>query len=147
MSLDVMGIDDPDKGIFDDGTLVIFSHELRQHVFEPVCNQVISLIEEQIQTSETQLVAIFLVGDFGQFNYLFRRFEDEFSSRVGFIGVPPRGELAAVRGAAYYGLDHPIVSEPVSTNSPEPNLTSTSSNIPAVLPRRRRIINPFSKKK
>jgi hypothetical protein len=141
-----MGIDDPDKGI-DDGMLMISCHELRQHVFEPVCKQVISLIDKQVQTSGTQLIAIFLVGDFGQSTHLFRCLDDEFHSRVGFIGVPPWAELAAVRGAVYFGLDHPIVSEPVSTNTPEPDLTSTPMNIPAVLPQRRKFIDLFSKKK
>lgn len=83
-------------------------------MFEPVINQVIDLIEEQVQQSKTKLDAIFLVGGFGQSTYLYRRVLAEFQSRVGFIGVPPRGELAVVRGAVYFGLNPRMVTERVS---------------------------------
>ncbi|RCH95049.1 hypothetical protein CU098_003290, partial [Rhizopus stolonifer] len=109
----IEGLDDPDAGI-EDGTLHIPCHELRQRVFEPVINQVIDLIEEQVQLSSIKLDAIFLVGGFGQSTYLYRRVLAEFQSRVGFIGVPPRGELAVVRGAVYFGLNPHMVTERVS---------------------------------
>ncbi|KAG0272047.1 hypothetical protein BGZ95_000081, partial [Linnemannia exigua] len=48
--------------------------------------------------------AIFLVGGFGCSGYLHTRVQAEFGSRVPMIGVPPRAELAVVRGAAYAGL-------------------------------------------
>jgi hypothetical protein len=57
---------------------------------------------------------VFLVGGFGQSTYLYRRVLAEFQSRVGFIGVPPRGELAVVRGAVYFGLNPHMVTERVS---------------------------------
>ncbi|KAI8047181.1 uncharacterized protein B0P05DRAFT_566644 [Gilbertella persicaria] len=112
-ALGIEGLDDPDAGI-EDGTLHIPCHELRQRVFEPVINQVIDLIEEQVQLSSIKLDAIFLVGGFGQSTYLYRRVLAEFQSRVGFIGVPPRGELAVVRGAVYFGLNPHMVTERVS---------------------------------
>ncbi|KAI9475768.1 MAG: hypothetical protein EXX96DRAFT_620246 [Benjaminiella poitrasii] len=112
-ALGIEGADDPDAGI-EDGTLHIPCHELRQRVFEPVINQVIDLIEEQVQRSSVKLDAIFLVGGFGQSTYLYRRVLAEFQNRVGFIGVPPRGELAVVRGAVYFGLNPHMVTERVS---------------------------------
>ncbi|KAG1240526.1 hypothetical protein G6F68_017574 [Rhizopus microsporus] len=74
----------------------------------------ISLATKQVQQSKTKLDAIFLVGGFGQSTYLYRRVLAEFQSRVGFIGVPPRGELAVVRGAVYFGLNPRMVTERVS---------------------------------
>ncbi|KAI8049127.1 uncharacterized protein B0P05DRAFT_500133 [Gilbertella persicaria] len=97
----------------DNGSLCLPAEELREYVFEPVIRQVLDLIRGQLQQSP-QLEAIFLVGGFGQSNYLFRRVEDEFANQVGMIGVPPRGELAVVRGAVYFGLNPQIVTERVS---------------------------------
>jgi hypothetical protein len=78
-----------------------------------VVSQVLALIDNQLQQSPN-LEAIFLVGGFGQSNYLFRRVEDIFADRVGMIGVPPRGELAVVRGAVYFGLNPTTVTERIS---------------------------------
>ncbi|KAI8889304.1 hypothetical protein K501DRAFT_300296 [Backusella circina FSU 941] len=95
------------------GTILLPAHELRSQVFEPVVLQVLDLIESQLQQSPN-LEAIFLIGGFGQSNYLFNRIEDTFTHRVGMIGVPPRGELAVVRGAVYFGLSPRTISERVS---------------------------------
>ncbi|OZJ06414.1 hypothetical protein BZG36_00543 [Bifiguratus adelaidae] len=97
----------------ENGVLHLPAEELRAEVFEPVIQQVLALIEGQLQQSPN-LSAIFLVGGFGQSNYLFRRVEETFGSRVGKIGVPPRGELAVVRGAVYFGLHPNVVTERVS---------------------------------
>ncbi|KAI7885933.1 uncharacterized protein EV154DRAFT_470549 [Mucor mucedo] len=97
----------------DNGSLHLPAYELCNEVFEPVVSQVLKLIDEQLRQS-SYLEAIFLVGGFGQSNYLFRRVEDAFAERVGMIGVPPRGELAVVRGAVYFGLNPQIVTERIS---------------------------------
>lgn len=106
------GITDKSIGL-ENGILLLPAYELGFHVFEPVVSQVLDLIENQLQQSPN-LEAIFLIGGFGQSNYLFKRVEDTFTHRVGMIGVPPRGELAVVRGAVYFGLNPLIVTERVS---------------------------------
>lgn len=103
---------DPSIGLVN-GELLLPAQELSAQVFEPVVSQILSLIEEQLRQSPV-LEAIFLVGGFGQSNYLFRRVEDLFADRVGMVGVPPRGELAVVRGAVYFGLNPQAVTERVS---------------------------------
>lgn len=110
-----MGLGDlTDESIgLENGSLCLPAHELRDQVFEPVIEKVLQLIEGQLVQSPN-LEAIFLVGGFGQSNYLFRRVEEVFANRVGMIGVPPRGELAVVRGAVYFGLNPQIVTERVS---------------------------------
>ncbi|KAI9310610.1 hypothetical protein BX666DRAFT_2005317 [Dichotomocladium elegans] len=110
-----MGLGDlTDESIgLENGSLCLPANELRDQVFEPVIDQVLQLIEGQLIQSPN-LEAIFLVGGFGQSNYLFRRVEEVFANRVGMIGVPPRGELAVVRGAVYFGLNPQIVTERVS---------------------------------
>lgn len=111
-SMGLGDLTDNDIGL-DNGSLCLPAEELREFVFEPVIRQVLDLIKGQLAQSP-QLEAIFLVGGFGQSNYLFRRVEDEFGNQVGMIGVPPRGELAVVRGAVYFGLNPQIVTERVS---------------------------------
>lgn len=106
-------MDDPANGI-EDGNLRITAQDLCNNVFEPVVQKVLDLIDAQVRQSQVPLDAVFLVGGFGQSEYLRRRVIDEFSRRVGFIGVPPRGELAVVRGAVYFGLNPRMVTERVS---------------------------------
>ncbi|CDH49417.1 actin-like atpase domain-containing protein [Lichtheimia corymbifera JMRC:FSU:9682] len=112
-TLGLANMDDPANGI-EDGNLRITAEDLCEHVFEPVVQKVLDLIDAQVRQSHVLLDAIFLVGGFGQSEYLRRRVIDEFSRRVGFIGVPPRGELAVVRGAVYFGLNPRMVTERVS---------------------------------
>ncbi|KAI8064183.1 hypothetical protein BC940DRAFT_277281 [Gongronella butleri] len=111
-SMDVSDISDSRMGL-DQGTLQLPAAELKEYVFDPVVEQVMDLIEGQMEQSP-QLEALFLVGGFGQSNYLFHCIEDRFASRIDMIGVPPRGELAVVRGAVYFGLNPRIVTERVS---------------------------------
>ncbi|KAF8950495.1 Heat shock 70 kDa protein 12A, partial [Entomortierella lignicola] len=94
---------DYDIGL-EDGTLTITAEEMRREVFDPVINDVLRLIQHQLQQTNNQCHAIFLVGGFGSSGYLHTRVKSEFGSRVPMIGVPPRAELAVVRGAAYAGL-------------------------------------------
>ncbi|KAI9496758.1 hypothetical protein BDB00DRAFT_881869 [Zychaea mexicana] len=112
-TLGLASMDDPANGI-EDGNLRITAEDLCEHVFEPVVQKVLDLIDAQVRQSHVPLDAVFLVGGFGQSEYLRRRVIDEFSRRVGFIGVPPRGELAVVRGAVYFGLNPRMVTERVS---------------------------------
>ncbi|OBZ90704.1 Heat shock protein 12B [Choanephora cucurbitarum] len=95
------------------GCLHLPATELLNEVFEPIVQQILRLIEYQLQQSP-DLEAILLVGGFGQSNYLFRRIDECFADRVGMIGVPPRGELAVVRGAVYFGLHPTTITERVS---------------------------------
>lgn len=110
-----MGLGDlTDESIgLENGSLHLPAYELCNQIFEPVVSQVLELIDIQLRQSP-QLEAIFLVGGFGQSNYLFRRVEDAFADKVGMIGVPPRGELAVVRGAVYSGLNPQTVTERIS---------------------------------
>lgn len=94
---------DYDIGL-EDGILTVTAEEMRREVFDPVVNDVLRLIQHQLQQTHFQCHAIFLVGGFGCSGYLHNRVQAEFGSRVPMIGVPPRAELAVVRGAAYAGL-------------------------------------------
>ncbi|KAF9346752.1 Heat shock 70 kDa protein 12A [Mortierella sp. AD094] len=94
---------DYDIGL-EDGTLTVTAEEMRREVFDPVVNDVLRLIQHQLQQTNYQCHAIFLVGGFGSSSYLHSRVKSEFGKQVPMIGVPPRAELAVVRGAAYAGL-------------------------------------------
>lgn len=107
-SMNLSSLNNSEIGIVD-GTLCLKAEELRNDVFEPVIKEVLALIEEQLVKAQT-LQAIFLVGGFGSSNYLFERVQQVFISRVGQVAVPPRCELAVVRGAVYFGLNPRVVT-------------------------------------
>ncbi|KAG0036652.1 hypothetical protein BGZ82_003913 [Podila clonocystis] len=104
---------DYDIGL-EDGVLTVTAEEMRREVFDPVVNDVLRLIQHQLQQTNYQCHAIFLVGGFGSSGYLQKRVQDEFGTRVPMIGVPPRAELAVVRGAAYAGLMPKTVTQRVA---------------------------------
>ncbi|GAA5798223.1 hypothetical protein HPULCUR_003623 [Helicostylum pulchrum] len=86
--------------------LVIESRLLRQHVFDPTIEKIMSMIEWQLnQVHDTELNYIILVGELGQTDYLRTKVEDRFSEYVGSICVPERGDRAVARGAVYHALD------------------------------------------
>ncbi|KAI9308454.1 hypothetical protein BJ944DRAFT_174820 [Cunninghamella echinulata] len=106
-SMNLESLTNPAIGL-EDGMLCITAAELKQEVFEPVIKEVLALIEDQLIKAGS-MQAIFLVGGFGSSNYLFERVQQEFNGRVGLVAVPPRCELAVVRGAVYFGLNPRIV--------------------------------------
>ncbi|KAG0744279.1 hypothetical protein G6F26_008182 [Rhizopus arrhizus] len=107
-SMNLASLNNPAIGL-EDGMLCLTAAELKKEVFEPVIKEVLNLCEEQLQKAQ-RLEAIFLVGGFGSSNYLFERVQEEFGSRVGLVAVPPRCELAVVRGAVYFGLNPHVVT-------------------------------------
>ncbi|KAI7877639.1 actin-like ATPase domain-containing protein [Lichtheimia hyalospora FSU 10163] len=107
-SMNLDSLNKPEIGL-EDGTLCITAAELKQEVFEPVIREVLALVEDQLIKAQS-LQAVFLVGGFGSSNYLFERVQQEFAPRVGLVAVPPRCELAVVRGAVYFGLNPHVVT-------------------------------------
>ncbi|KAF9579466.1 hypothetical protein BGW38_004259 [Lunasporangiospora selenospora] len=102
-------IPDPEALGIDDGCMILRADELRDKVFEPVVRDILALIDNQLNQART-CSAIFMVGGFGSSSYLHTRVEQEFGRRVGCVSVPPRPELAVVRGAAYVGLNPRVVT-------------------------------------
>ncbi|KAF9082751.1 hypothetical protein BGX23_012104 [Mortierella sp. AD031] len=106
-------LEDPEAVGIDDGYLVLTAAELKENVFEPVVKDVLSLIQEQL-TQAKDCSAIFLVGGFGSSNYLYSRVKAQFSGQVGLISIPPRPELAVVRGAVCVGLNPRVVTSRIA---------------------------------
>ncbi|KAG0309375.1 Heat shock 70 kDa protein 12A [Dissophora globulifera] len=104
---------DYDIGL-EDGVLTVTAEEMRREVFDPVVDDVLRLIQHQLQQTNNQCHAILMVGGFGCSSYLYTRVKSEFGSRVPIIGVPPRAELAVVRGAVYAGLMPRTVTQRVA---------------------------------
>ncbi|KAF9896280.1 Heat shock 70 kDa protein 12A, partial [Lobosporangium transversale] len=104
---------DYDIGL-EDGVLTITAEEMRREVFDPVVDDVLRLIQHQLQQTLFNCQAIFLVGGFGCSGYLLTRARSEFSSMVRVITVPPRPELAVVRGAALAGITPRVVQARVA---------------------------------
>ncbi|KAL9557095.1 hypothetical protein MBANPS3_001552 [Mucor bainieri] len=89
--------------------------KMRALVFDPVINTTIDLLDKQIEKIQDPVVATFLVGGFGRNPYLHYRIKDKFKIlddagnvigyRCGELSDDEKGNLAAMRGALYYGLD------------------------------------------
>ncbi|KAF9511529.1 hypothetical protein BS47DRAFT_1346698 [Hydnum rufescens UP504] len=109
--------DDPSAGLIN-GELEIPGSLLRREVFDPVVEQVLKLIEEQIRRAEQCIDALLLVGGFSGSEYLFQRVNETFGSRIKVIARPPDADTATCRGAAQYGLArHPLVSSIIAPKS------------------------------
>lgn len=64
--------DDPSVGLVN-GELAIPGYLLRREVFDPVVEQVLTLIEEQTRRVDQRIDALLLVGGFSGSEYLFKR--------------------------------------------------------------------------
>lgn len=106
--------DDPSVGLFN-GELAIPGNLLRREVFDPVINEVLQLIEDQLRRTEQTVDALMLVGGFSGSEYLFKRVDERFGSRIKVIARPSDADTATLRGAAQYGLARrPLVSSVVA---------------------------------
>ncbi|KAI9271871.1 hypothetical protein BDA99DRAFT_459670 [Phascolomyces articulosus] len=106
-----------DEGHLDDGILKFSGQELKNNVFDPVVDKVLSLIEKQYQQiPDGRLNFMFLVGGFGSSKYLYQRIHKVFKdTKVNQIVCPAdRAALAVVRGAAYFGVHPEVVVSRVS---------------------------------
>lgn len=109
--------DDPSVGLIN-GELAIPGLLLRREVFEPVVNQVLDLIEEQVKKTDRPIDALLLVGGFSGSEYMFKRVEEQFGDRIKTIARPADADTATCRGAAQYGLARrPLVSSTIVPRS------------------------------
>jgi molecular chaperone DnaK (HSP70) len=74
-----------------------------QTIFEPVVQEVIKLIKDQISSSKVPIRAVLLVGGFGASNYLKERIRNAVDRKIQ-IMQPPNAWLAVVQGAVMKGL-------------------------------------------
>ncbi|KAK3904103.1 chaperone protein DnaK [Staphylotrichum tortipilum] len=72
-------------------------------IFEPVVQEVIKLVKDQIASSKVPIKAVLLVGGFGASNYLKERLRGAINSSIQ-IMQPPNAWLAVVHGAVMKGL-------------------------------------------
>ncbi|KAI9006605.1 hypothetical protein CLU79DRAFT_779906 [Phycomyces nitens] len=100
---DFEGQDETLFGI-DQGSFQITAEDLCNNVFNPVIQDISSLIQSQLNQTNNKLDAIFLVGGFGQSRYLSQCIRKTFGNRVPIIASPHRGEMAIARGAVAFGL-------------------------------------------
>ncbi|KLO16492.1 actin-like ATPase domain-containing protein [Schizopora paradoxa] len=109
--------DDPTVGLIN-GELSIPGNLLRREVFDPVVDQVLELLEEQLHRVDQRIDALLLVGGFSGSEYLFKRVDDQFSNRIKVIARPSDADTATCRGAAQYGLARrPLVSSVIAPRS------------------------------
>jgi len=108
---------DPQVGLFN-GELSIPGNLLRREVFDPVVNEALELVEEQMKKVNQRIDALLLVGGFSGSTYLFKRVQERFGGRVKVIARPSDADTATGRGAAQYGLARrPLVSSVVAPRS------------------------------
>ncbi|KAJ3966608.1 hypothetical protein EV361DRAFT_934394 [Lentinula raphanica] len=108
---------DPSVGLID-GQLSIPGALLRREVFDPVVEQVLGLIEEQLSKVDQRVDALLLVGGFAGSEYLKQRVEEQFGPRIRVIARPADADTATLRGAARYGLARrPLVASVIAPRS------------------------------
>ncbi|KAL4919680.1 hypothetical protein BDW62DRAFT_199691 [Aspergillus aurantiobrunneus] len=107
-----MTVSDPDPEYFDEEERLVFisSEDLRT-MFDPVVEQILSLVRQQIidarrDAGKRVINRIILVGGFGDSEYLRESFRAAFGSngRIA-ITVPDSPQVAIVQGAALRGLE------------------------------------------
>ncbi|KAG8732129.1 hypothetical protein FRC10_001198 [Ceratobasidium sp. 414] len=96
---------DPSVGLIN-GELTIPGALLRTEVFDPVITQVLQLIEDQVGRCAQKIDALLLVGGFSGSEYLFKKVDERFGSRISVIARPADADTATCRGAARYGLSN-----------------------------------------
>ncbi|KAF5345803.1 hypothetical protein D9756_010885 [Leucocoprinus leucothites] len=111
---------DPSVGLIN-GELCVPGNLLRREVFDPVVNEVLQLIEEQMNRIEQRIDALLLVGGFAGSEYLRQRVQprtyikEQYGSRIHVIARPPDADTATLRGAAQYGLARrPLVASVIA---------------------------------
>jgi len=78
-------------------------------MFDPVVENIVRLIRNQLSASDQACSAIFLVGGFAESPYLEASIKQAFCLQVPIIIVPQNPITAVVRGATYYGLNKKAV--------------------------------------
>ncbi|KAL9033319.1 MAG: hypothetical protein Q9180_006009 [Flavoplaca navasiana] len=76
-------------------------------IFEPVIQDVIDLVEQQIQATKdfkAEVKAVLLIGGFGESEYLYQRLRDTVASQGIIVEKPSYGWTAIQRGALMKGL-------------------------------------------
>ncbi|RIA90036.1 hypothetical protein C1645_738171 [Glomus cerebriforme] len=73
-------------------------------MFDPIVKRILKMIETQLDNCRDECSVMFLVGGFGQSEYLKNRIEETFKDRVKTIVVAKEPVAAIVRGATLYGL-------------------------------------------
>jgi len=74
-----------------------------ESIFEPIVEEIIQLVKDQIKATKKTIKAVLLVGGFGQSSYLKERLQGTLSKETE-ITQPPNGWTAVVRGAVMKGL-------------------------------------------
>ncbi|OZJ06764.1 hypothetical protein BZG36_00411 [Bifiguratus adelaidae] len=94
----------------DSGVMFLNAQDLKEEIFDPIVKAIIELIRAQLEQAEI-CHTIFMVGGFGTSSYLFEHVREEFEGKgVKAVAMPPRAEMAIVKGAVYFGLDPHIIT-------------------------------------
>ncbi|PKK60612.1 hypothetical protein RhiirC2_856753 [Rhizophagus irregularis] len=88
----------------DNNWLIEIDFETIKSMFDPLVNRILKMIEIQLVNCRDECSIMFLVGGFGQSEYLRNRIEEKFKDQVKTIVVSKDPIAAVVRGATLYGL-------------------------------------------
>ncbi|PKC14303.1 actin-like ATPase domain-containing protein [Rhizophagus irregularis] len=88
----------------DNNWLIEIDFETIKSMFDPLVNRILKMIEIQLENCRDECSIMFLVGGFGQSEYLRNRIEEKFKDQVKTIVVSKEPIAAVVRGATLYGL-------------------------------------------
>ncbi|CAG8506879.1 13876_t:CDS:2 [Ambispora leptoticha] len=93
----------------DEEWLLEFQYKDVKSMFDPVVEQIIRLIRNQLTASQQKCSAIFVVGGFAESPYLISRIKKSFGREIRTITLPQQPITAVLLGAVQYGLNKKVI--------------------------------------
>ncbi|CAI2172471.1 1057_t:CDS:2 [Funneliformis geosporum] len=91
----------------DNWTITVRFNDVKE-MFDPIIQDIINLIREQLEKDHAKCSAIMFVGGFGESKYLLEKIRREFKD-VPIITEAPNPIVAVVKGGVQFGLNNEIV--------------------------------------
>ncbi|KAF1805120.1 hypothetical protein FB192DRAFT_1056606 [Mucor lusitanicus] len=100
--------------------IVITGHDMSTKIFDPIVDQILSLIENQyeaMQKAEKKLDMIILTGGLGQSEYLLNKIQDKFYGKNIHVHAPVQYDQSVVRGAVELAKDTSYITKRIVRKS------------------------------
>lgn len=104
----------------DGAKIVISANDMSTKIFDPIVDQILSLIENQyeaMQKAERKLDMIILTGGLGQSEYLLNKIQDSFHDKNILVHAPVHYDQSVVRGAVELARDTSYITKRIVRKS------------------------------
>ncbi|CAG8731432.1 3631_t:CDS:2 [Cetraspora pellucida] len=97
-------------GLEEEDWLIKIGYENIILIFDPVVDNIIELIHNQLNMSKQKCSAMFLASGFSESSYLINRIKKVFSNEIPIISVPQNPITAVLCKAVIYGLNKKVIT-------------------------------------